>query len=43
MVTKRKLKCDVSGKGLVLIPEVINFEALSDLCPHTIVDPDEVV
>ena len=43
MVTERKLECDVGGTGLVLIPGVINLEALSDLGSHTIVDPYEVV
>ena len=38
MVTKCKLECDVGGKGLVWIPGVIDFEALSDLYPHTIID-----
>ena len=42
MVTIRKLECDVGGKWLVLVPEVIGFEALSDLCPHTIVEVHEV-
>ena len=32
----------MGSKGFVLIPEVIDFEALSDLCPHMIVDHHEV-
>ena len=42
MITKCKLERDVRGKWLVLVPKVINFEALSDLFPHTIVSPHEV-
>ena len=44
MVTECKLECDVGGKGLIQILEVmvIIFEALSDLCPHTIVSLHEV-
>ena len=42
MITKCNLECDVGGNGFVLISEVIDFEALSDLCPHMIVDLHEV-
>ena len=42
LVTKCKLECDVGGKGLALVLEEFNFEALSDLCPYTIVDLHEV-
>jgi len=41
-ITKGNLECDVGGKRLTLITEVLLFEAVFDLCPYTIVGFDEV-